>query len=99
MSEIVVRRRHALGLARAKRIAERMAERLRADFGGSYAWDGDTLRFKRIGASGLVAVTAERVEIHVNVSVLLSPLRARIEREIVDFCDAQLKAPVTKPRR
>src|SRR5215470_9737789 len=98
VSEIIVRRRHALGLAWARRIAETMAERLREDFGGSYAWDGDTLRFRRMGASGHVAVTPERVEIRVNVSVLLSPLHARIEREIVDFCDARLKAPVAKTR-
>ena len=99
MSEILVRRSHALGLAKARRIAQNMAERLRGDFGGSYAWKGDTLCFKRTGASGQVAVTPESVEIHVSVSLLLSPLRARIEREIVDFCDTQLKPPKTKTRR
>jgi len=41
MSGIVVRGHHDLGLARAKRLAETMALRLRDDYGGTYAWTGD----------------------------------------------------------
>jgi putative polyhydroxyalkanoate system protein len=44
---IVVRRRHDLGLAKAKRLAERMAQRLQADYGVSHTWEGDELTFRR----------------------------------------------------
>jgi len=87
VSEIVVRRLHGLRLARAKRLAETIAKQLRDQYGGSYAWKGNTLRFERTGASGYVAVTRDRFEVRVELGWLLRPLRASIEREIQAFCD------------
>ena len=87
MPTIVVRRKHALGLAGARRLAESMARKLREDYGGSFAWEGNDLSFQRTGASGSVAVTKEGFQVRVELGVLLSPLRSRIEREIVTFCD------------
>jgi putative polyhydroxyalkanoate system protein len=89
MSEIVVRGRHELGLARAKRLAEAMALRLRDDYGGTYAWAGDRLQFDRTGASGRITVKPDAFEVRVEIGFLLSPLRGRIEREIRAFCDQQ----------
>jgi putative polyhydroxyalkanoate system protein len=86
MSKIVVHRRHGLRLAKARRLAETMAERLRSEYGGSYAWDGDTLRFQRTGASGHVMVTKDSFDVQVEIGLLLTPLRSRIEREIDAFC-------------
>ena len=87
MAAIVVRRHHALGLAKAKGLAQSIARRLKADYGGSFAWHGDVLRFERPGASGSVAVSKEGFEVHVELGLLLTPLRSRIEREIITFCD------------
>jgi putative polyhydroxyalkanoate system protein len=56
MPTIVVHRKHALGLAGARRLAESIARKLREDYGGSFAWEGDDLRFQRTGRR-LVAVT------------------------------------------
>jgi putative polyhydroxyalkanoate system protein len=89
MATIVVRRKHDLGLAKAKRLAESVARKLRDDYGGSFAWDGNDLRFERTGATGSVAVTKEGFQVRVELGLLLSPLRSRIEREIVAFCDEQ----------
>jgi putative polyhydroxyalkanoate system protein len=99
MSEIVGHRRHGMELAAARELAGSMAERLRADFGGSYAWDGDTLRFRRTGASGHVTVRPDDIEIRVALSFLLSPLHGRIEREILAFCDERLGAPAAQRAR
>jgi putative polyhydroxyalkanoate system protein len=93
MNPIVVRRSHRLSLAEARRLAETMAKRLQGEFGGTYAWDGDTLRFRRTGASGHVAVTKGALEVHVELGLLLTPLRPLIEREISAFCDEQFRAP------
>ena len=87
MSTILIRRRHALGLAKAKRLAESMARKLQKDLGGSFSWKHDDLHFQRTGASGSVAVTNEAVRVRVELGWLLSPLVSRIEREIVTFCD------------
>src|SRR5215510_12600434 len=87
MAAIVVRRHHALGLAKAKDLAQSIARRLQDDFGGSFGWHGDVLHFERTGASGSVAVSKEGFEVQVQLGFLLSPLRWRIEQGIVDFCD------------
>ena len=90
MATIVVRRQHDLGIAKAKKLAQSMATRLKGDFGGSFEWNGDVLRFERTGASGSLAVTSDNVQVHVDLGLLLSPLRSRIEREITAFLDEHL---------
>jgi putative polyhydroxyalkanoate system protein len=92
MSEIVVHRCHGLPVAQARDLVEDFARRLGTDFGGSYAWEGDTLTFRRPGASGRMIVTPERFELRVQIGLLLSPFHARIERSIDAFFDEQLGA-------
>jgi putative polyhydroxyalkanoate system protein len=92
MADIVVRRHHDLGLARAKGLAQAIAQRLKEDYGGSFGWRGVVLHFERIGASGSVAVTRKIFEVHVELGFLLSPLCSRIEREIISFCDDHFAA-------
>jgi len=87
MSEIRVTRRHALGLAGAKRVAESIVRRLQADYGGTYAWSGDTLRFKRTGASGDLNVTREILDVRLSIGLLLTPFRSQIERELQALCE------------
>jgi putative polyhydroxyalkanoate system protein len=95
---IAVGRHHDLGLAKAKRLAETMARQLRDDYGGSYAWKGNDLHFRRPGASGSVTVTKDDFEVRVELGLLLSPLSARIKREIHAFCDEHLGEDTTPGR-
>ena len=90
MSTILIRRRHALGLVKAKHLAESMAHKLQKEHGGSFTWKGDDLHFERTGASGSVAVTKNAFQVRLELGWLLSPLASRIEREIVTFCDEHL---------
>jgi len=92
VSTIVVRRKHNLGLAEARRLAGSIARKLQDDYGGSFTWRGDELNFQRTGASGSVAVTKDDVQVRVELGFLLSALRSRIEQEIVTFCDAHFGA-------
>src|SRR5262245_12896640 len=84
---IGVDRRHTLGLARAKRLAESIARRLQDEYGGSYAWEAGELHFERTGVSGRVAVTKDRVSIRIELALLLKPLQSTIEHEVRTFCD------------
>jgi len=90
MSTIVVRRKHDLGLAEAKGLAENIAKKLRNDYGGSFSWQGNDLHFQRTGASGSVAVRKGDFQVRVELGFLLSALHSRIEEEIITFCDAHL---------
>ena len=87
---ISIRRHHDLGLAKAKRLAQTLARRLQNEFGGTYTWQDNTLHFRRTGASGSATVTKDSVQIRVELGLLLSPLRARIEREIRAGLDSHL---------
>jgi len=95
---ITLRRRHRLGLAGARRLAEMMAGRLQADYGGSYRWQGNALHFQRVGASGHLAVSEDTVEIQIQLGFLLRPLQSRIEREVRAFCDEHLRGPGSSDR-
>jgi len=102
---IGVDRRHALGLARAKRLAESIARRLQEEYGGSYAWEADKLHFARTGVSGRVAVTKDRVSIRIELAFLLKPLQPAIEHEVRAFCDEHFgegalaeRTQATRPR-
>ena len=86
---IHVRRQHDVGLAAAKRLAETMPHELQADHGGTYSWKEDEHVFRRPGATGRVAVTKSDVDVTVDLGLLLTPLRSRIEREIRTFLDEQ----------
>ena len=64
---IVVRGYHDLGLTKAKRQAETIAERLPREHGGSFTWRGDQLPFRPTGVSGWVGVTRGSVEVRVEL--------------------------------
>jgi putative polyhydroxyalkanoate system protein len=98
MNQIVVHRGHRMRLASAKRLAETMARRLRDDYGGSYEWDGNTLHFQRTGASGQVTVMRDEVEVRVELGLLLTPLRSRIEGEIRALFNQHFGEAVTPDR-
>ena len=87
---IVVRRHHDLGLAKAKRLASKLARGLRNKLGGTYTWKGNELHFQRTGASGSVTVTEDSVQVRVELGLLLRPLRGRIDREIRAALDTHL---------
>jgi putative polyhydroxyalkanoate system protein len=94
MSEIRVCRAHGVTLKRARKGAEHIAEELGEEFGLDHEWDGNTLRFQRMGVSGHIEVGKKEVEIYVKLGFLLIALRPRIEHEINRFCDENF-GPVT----
>ena len=104
MSTIVIRRQHDLGLAKARRLAESVAQQLQQDYGGTFSWSGNDLEFQRTGAAGSVAVSRNDFQVRVELGFLLRALRSRIEQEIVKFCDEHFGAgdragPAKRPRR
>ena len=87
MSEIRVSRAHHTTLKKARKGAEHIAEELGEEFGLDHAWDGDILRFQRMGVSGHIEVGKKEVEVYVKLGFLLMALGPRIEHEINRFCD------------
>jgi putative polyhydroxyalkanoate system protein len=92
MARIKVERPHSLGLAGARAKAEQLAERLVSEYDVRYRWVGDSLEFKRSGADGVIAVSADWVRVELNLGLLLSAMSGRIKNEIEQTLDKSLKA-------
>jgi putative polyhydroxyalkanoate system protein len=87
MSEILVSRVHGMTLKKAKQAAEHIAAELAEEFQIEYAWEGNTLEFRRAGVNGTIAVDKKEVEIRARLGLMLSLLHSKIESEIHRFCD------------
>lgn len=99
MSEISIRRRHALPLAEARKAAEKVARQLEKDFDLNYEWQGHVLHFSRSGVEGTLHVSGEDVRIDARLGLLLGFLKARIEAEVEENLDALFGKPGARPAK
>jgi putative polyhydroxyalkanoate system protein len=92
MATIDIKRSHNVGKEKARAAAEQVAERLKEKIDATYRWDGDDLRFERSGAKGRIAVSATEVRIEIELSLLLRPLKGKIEEKAHKYLDEYLVA-------
>ena len=79
MAKIHIKQAHALPREEARARVEEIARDLREQLDADYTWEGDSLRFKRSGASGSIDVSDDQIELNVTLGMLLSPLKGKIE--------------------
>lgn len=99
MSDISIRRRHALPIADARKAAEKVARQLEEDFDLAYEWQGHVLHFSRSGVEGTLHVTGEEVRIDARLGLLLGFLKGRIEAEVEENLDKLFGKPGAKAAR
>ncbi|GAP34832.1 polyhydroxyalkanoic acid system family protein [Piscinibacter sakaiensis] len=96
MPDIHIHRQHRLGLPRAREIALQWAEEVEAKFDMECTIEEgettDTVHFKRIGASGTLAVSGEAFVLDARLGFLLGAFARTIESEIERNLDALLEA-------
>ena len=88
MPAISIKRRHKLDHKKAKAAAQKIAKDLNKRFDLSCHWDGDDVAFERPGLSGTMHVGKNDVELDVQLSFLLTPLKGPIERAIREELDS-----------
>jgi putative polyhydroxyalkanoate system protein len=88
--KIHIEREHNLGKANARKSAEHIAARLQHELKVSCEWHGDVLVMSHSGAKGSISVEDSKVEVKVELPLLLRPLRAKVEREILQQLDKYL---------
>lgn len=88
MPTISVKRRHKLEHKKAKAAAQTIAKDLTKRFDLVCEWSGDKVSFERAGLSGYMHVGKSEIELNVQLSFLLTPLKGPIERAIRDELDA-----------
>lgn len=99
MADIKVVRKHHATVAQAKKIAQKTADDLAAEYDLKSEWDGDTLHFSRSGVSGAMAVSENQIRIDAKLGLVLSAFKARIEQHIEHRLDELLLASGAKGTR
>ena len=80
MANIHIKKNHRLELA----------DKLAKDLSAEYKWEKNNLVFKRSGASGIVRIGEQQVEVEVKLGLMLSPLKGSIEKSITEYLDKKL---------
>ena len=93
MSDIHIKRSHALGHARAREAAEAIASKLYEDYGLTYEWQGDSVHFTTNGVRGSLHVMPKTVELKARLGFMLSLLSNQIEAEIDNYFGEYFGAP------
>ncbi len=95
MTDLYILRHHALGLREIRKVAFSWAEQAEQEFGMACIYQEgrtrDELLFTRQGVQGRLLATHNKVEINVELGVLLRTFKSRIEDEIVKNLDALLQ--------
>lgn len=111
MAEIKIHRDHALGLAKARKIArawaEDVEEKLQMECTVIEGKTSDTVEFTRSGVTGRLIVAADHFDLEAKLGFLLGAFSGKIEAEITKNLDAMLskgaaaskKAAAKKPAK
>lgn len=101
MTDLHILREHALGMAKARKIALKWAEQAEEEFGMSCTYEqgktADEVCFNRSGVHGTLSVTKEKFELDAKLGFLVGAFKGTIEKEIVKNLDDLLK-PVAKKK-
>ena len=87
MPTISIQRPHKLEHKQAKAAAQKIAADLHQRFDLECTWDGDNVSFQRSGLSGEMRVGKNDVELNVQLSFLMTPLKGPIEKAIRNELD------------
>jgi len=104
MPDIDVVRPYWAPMAVAKVRVQKAADELAAEHGLISEWEGNTLRFERLGLHGEIRVTDAELRLQARLSFLLKPLKSRLVSEIEDkfnrlFPETKAGGQARKPRR
>ena len=78
MSDIKIRRAHALTPKHARKAAEKMSARLSEAFDMQFVWEGEVLRFQRSGVDGQLTLGHKEVRIDAELGFLLALMKPKI---------------------
>ena len=103
MADLHIHRDHALGLAKARKVAWAWAEQAENEFGMECTYEEgdntDEVCFKRSGVTGTLRVSQNTFELDAKLGFLLGAFKDKIEAEIVKNLDQLLAAPAKPAAR
>ena len=90
MSKIHIKRTHNLSRDDARARVETIAKDLKKKLDANYAWQGDSLKFKRTGASGSIDLGKDFIDINIELGMMLTPMKGKIEQSIKEHVNVAL---------
>jgi putative polyhydroxyalkanoate system protein len=90
MPSIKIERAHTLGLEKAKKAVDEVAQAMTNKFQMTARWEKNSLKFDRSGVSGEIDVSKEHVRVNAELGFMLGFLKGRIEQEIENHLDKVL---------
>ena len=90
MPNIHIKRKHTLGRDEAREKVGDVAEEIKRKLGVDYTWEGNSLQFKRTGASGSVDIGDDFIEVNIKLSLALAPMKGKVEKALKDNLDSAL---------
>lgn len=91
MANIHIKQQHNLAHDEARKRVEEIARDLKKKLNTDYAWKGESLRFKRSGASGSIDLSDEFIELNIKLGMLLAPMKGKIESAIKEKLELALQ--------
>jgi putative polyhydroxyalkanoate system protein len=90
MPKVIVTKSHGMSVADAQKKVDTFAQGIKQKYGITGQWNGDRYNFKRTGASGFVRVTDSKITVEVDLSLMLSPLKSKVEERLRQTLDKEL---------
>jgi putative polyhydroxyalkanoate system protein len=88
MPKFTITRNHSLPAATIKERIDQLGERLKNKFQAKVAWNGDKeLGVKGTGVDAKVTISDNKVDVFVDLSMMLTPMKGKIEGAINEEID------------
>jgi putative polyhydroxyalkanoate system protein len=84
MADISIVQEHGLSPSTARAAAQKVADKLAADYGLSCQWDGDVLRFERSGVEGALTLEETRAAVRIQLGFLMGAFAPAIEAKVAE---------------
>jgi putative polyhydroxyalkanoate system protein len=91
VSDISIKRAHHTTIAEAKKVADKVADKLAKDYQLKSTWAGDVLNFTRSGVNGTLAVTPKELKVDVKLGFLMAAFKGPIQKAMEENLEKLLK--------
>ena len=84
MADISIVQEHSLSPKKAREAAQKVADKLAAEYDLLTEWEGDTLYFERSGVQGSLTLEAKKAEMYIKLGFLMSAFASTIEAKVAE---------------
>jgi putative polyhydroxyalkanoate system protein len=84
MADISIVQEHGLNPSMARAAAQKVADKISAEYGLDCKWDGDVLRFERSGVQGSLTLEAQRAAMRIQLGFLMGAFAPAIEAKVAE---------------